>query len=730
MPAAARPIPRTATPHWATATSPSRIDQLEATLPNCGAVSLFVAWFGDDLRCSNCQIKPKVDTHDKGTGTTPISWAVAGLTRATADEVSTYGIRPAYGGTPSDNTVIAAIEDLKTRGLEIVFTPFLLMDIPASNGKTDPYTGASDQPAYPWRGRITCDPAPGEAGSPDKTSTAATQVDSFYGSVTASDFTVSGETVTYSGPAEWSYSRFILHCAALAKAAGGVDAFIVGSELRGLTLVRDSASTYPFVSKLKTLAAEVKTLLPGADVTYAADWSEYFGHQPADGSGDVYFHLDPLWSDANIAAVAIDNYWPLSDWRDGTAHLDYAAGTRFIHDLGYLKGNIEGGEGYDWFYASDADRQSQTRTTIADGAYAKPWVFRYKDVRSWWSNAHYDRPGGIESATPTAWTPQLKPIWFTELGCPAIDKGSNQPNVFYDPKSSESLFPYFSRGVRDDLIQRRYLRAFLEWYDDTRADFAEDHNPESSAYSGRMVDRSRIMLYTWDARPYPAFPALKTIWSDGDNWQLGHWLTGRVSDAPLSETVAKLLADYGFADFDAEQLSGAMAGYVIDRVMSARDALQPLETAFFFDSFESAGEIRFAHRGREGSQASLTADDLVETDAQQPRYELTRAQESDLPQAAKVTFIDAEREYEQGVAEGRRIAGGAARVSSARLPIVTTYALARSIAETMVQEAWASRERGKFALPPSQDRARRLRPRHAYGKRPQLSDAADGAVAR
>ena len=66
-----------------------------------------------------------------------------------------------------------------------------------------------------------------------------------------------------------------------------------------------------------------------------------------------------------------------------------------------------------------------------------------------------------------------------------------------------------------------------------------------------------------------------------------------------------------------------------------------------------------------------------------------------------MTFIDGEREYEQGVAEGRRIAGGAARVSSARLPIVTTYTLARSIAETMLQEAWASRERGKFTLPPS-----------------------------
>ncbi|HKJ60673.1 MAG TPA: glycoside hydrolase/phage tail family protein, partial [Hyphomicrobiales bacterium] len=421
---------------------------------------------------------------------------------------------------------------------------------------------------------------------------------------------------------------------------------------------------------------------------------------PADGSGDIHFHLDPLWADSNIDAVAIDNYWPLSDWRDGTDHLDYQAGTRFAHDLAYLKGNIEGGEGYDFYYASSADRDVQTRTPITDGS-GKPWVYRFKDIKSWWSNQHFDRPGGIESVTPTAWTPESKPVWFTELGCPAVDKGANQPNVFYDPKSSESFYPYYSHGVRDDLIQRRYLRAFLEYYDPDADGFEETNNPQSNVYSGRMIEPSRIMLYTWDARPYPAFPALKTIWSDGDNWQLGHWLTGRASDAPLSETINRLLTDYGFSDYDAGQLSGSMAGYVIDRTLSSRDAIQPLETAFFFDSFESEGQLRFAHRGRGGNAATLTVDGLVETGPDQPRYELTRAQESDLPSYARVTYIDGDRDYEQGSAEGQRISGNGGRVSNASLPIVTSYNSARAIAETMVQEAWASREHAQFALPPS-----------------------------
>jgi hypothetical protein len=541
------------------------VNQLEETMPNCGAVSLFIAWFGSDLRCAECEIKPKVDTQDKGEGTTPISWGVAGLTRDTAEAVSLNVTRPAYGGTPSDNTVIASILDLKARGFDVIFTPFLLMDVPAGNTLPDPYTGAAGQPAFPWRGRITCDPAPGVGGSPDKTATAQVQTTGFVGTAAPGDFSIGEGAVDYAGPDEWSYRRFILHCAKLCEAAGGVDGFIIGSEMRGLTWVRDSATTYPFVSALIDLAADVKAILPGAKVTYAADWSEYFGHQPADGSGDVFFHLDPLWSNGNIDAIAIDNYWPLADWRDGTAHLDYQAGNRFIHDLGYLKGNVAGGEGYDWYYVSDADRQSQARTPITDGAYGKPWVFRYKDVASWWSNAHHNRPGGVEDGTPTGWTPQSKPIWFTELGCPAIDKGANQPNAFYDPKSAESIFPYFSRGIRDDLIQRRYLRAFLEWYDADDASFDETQNPSSIVYAGRMVDTSRILLYCWDARPYPAFPAMRSIWAESDNWRFGHWLTGRVSDAPLAETVARLMADYGFAEFDAGQLSGAMAGYVIDR---------------------------------------------------------------------------------------------------------------------------------------------------------------------
>ena len=39
---------------------------------------------------------------------------------------------------------------------------------------------------------------------------------------------------------------------------------------------------------------------------------------PATASDDVYFHLDPLWASPAIDFIGIDNYMPLSDWRDGS----------------------------------------------------------------------------------------------------------------------------------------------------------------------------------------------------------------------------------------------------------------------------------------------------------------------------------------------------------------------------------------------------------------------------
>ncbi|MHB1111018.1 MAG: baseplate multidomain protein megatron, partial [Devosia sp.] len=530
------------------------IDELTALCPNLEHVSLVVSWFGDDLRCGSCTVKPRVEASVREIE--GASWSVAGLSRGSAQMVSYHDGGPAYGGTPSDAVVLAAIADLKARGLKVTLYPLLMVDVPAGNTLPDPYTGAVGQPAYPWRGRITCDPAPGVAGTPDQTAAAAAQIDAFVGSGSG-----------------WDFRRMVLHYAQLSVTAGGVDAFIIGSEMRGLSTVRGAANSFPFVSALTTLAADVRAIVGGGTrLTYAADWSEYSGYQPSDAPGDKLFHLDPLWASPAIDAIGIDNYMPLSDWRDGDAHPD-AAGWDAPYDAAYLRANIAGGEGFDWYYASDADRIDGIRSPIADSVHGEPWVWRYKDLAGWWANAHHDRVGGVRSGTPTSWVPQSKPIWFTELGCGAVDKGANQPNIFGDPKSAESGRPYFSSGAPDGLQQRQFLRAHLSHWAEPGG------NPISGAYGGRMLDIERIYLWAWDARPYPAFPRDAAIWSDAPNHETGHWLTGRLGTAASDELLRTIAADHGVTLAEVEALPPLIHGMLIEGVVSCRDAMAPVLAA-------------------------------------------------------------------------------------------------------------------------------------------------------
>lgn len=681
------------------------LDRLQAMAPKVESVSLVVAWFGDDLRAGSCKVRPGVEVTAKST--TPSAWSVNGVGRANAILVSRDDQdRPVYGGTPADFAVVQAIQEMKARGLRVTFYPFTLMDVPPGNTLPNPYSdnaAETGQPAFPWRGRITCSPAAGYAGSVDKTAPAATQVAALFGTATPASFSVSGESVSWAGsPGDWGLRRMVLHYAHLCAAAGGVDAFLIGTEMPGLTTIRSGAATYPAVQAYRDLLADARSILgSGTKIGYAADWSEYFGHQPGDGSGDVFFHLDPLWADPEIDFIGIDNYMPLSDWRDGFEHLDAREGWPAIYDRAYLQGNIAGGEGFEWYYASAADRTAQVRTPITDGAAAKPWVFRYKDLRAWWSNPHYNRPGGVESGTPTAWVPQSKPIWFTELGCPAIDRGTNQPNVFFDPKSSESFTPHFSRGWRDDAIQRAYLEATYLWWGEAAK------NPVSSVYGGRMVHVPECAAWTWDARPYPFFPALTDVWTDGANWRLGHWLTGRLGAVSLAALVRHLCLRAGLPEsrIDVTGLWGAVEGYAIGALESPRASITTLSRHFGFDAVETEGVIRFVMRGR-AAVASVTHDDLVAPNTGSGGrdgdvLELTRAQETELPQALKWQVARADEDYDAALVEARRITVDTTRIASESFPMAVPPEEAERRCRRALMEAWTGRETAAFRLPPS-----------------------------
>lgn len=660
------------------------LDQLQAQLPNVKTVTLVVAWFGTDLRCGECRIMPGVEEAAKFT--LGMTWSAGGVDRSGAHLISQSGGGPAYGGTPADASVIQAIGELKARGYKVVLYPFVLMDVPAGNVLPDPYGGAT-QGAYPWRGRITCHPAAGQAGTVDKTSAAGTQVSAFFGAAASADFSISGGGVSYHGPDEWSFRRFILHHAALAEAAGGVDAFLIGSEMAGLTTIRSDASTYPAVGALKTLAADCAGMLgSGTEVGYAADWTEYYGHQPRDGSGDVVFHLDPLWSDPHLSFVGVDWYAPLADWRDGDDHVDALAGYTGPYDPAYLAANVAGGEGFDWYYASSAARLAQVRTPITDGAYGEPWVYRPKDLVSWWSNAHHDRPGGVRSASATGWTPGMKPVRFIEFGCPAVDKGSNAPNLFVDTKSSESALPPFSSGGRDDLAQRRALEALLFHYGDPSL------NPLSTVYGGAMIAPADMAVWCWDARPFPDFPARSEVWADASNWSRGHWLNGRMGALPLADVMAAVMQRGGVAplDYDLGAADGLLAGYVLDQPMSLADALKPLTDTYPFDLAEREGMITAVDRDGDAG-AVLAEADLALPEDQSADVSASRSLKP-LADVVRVRFIDDAADYQTGAVAVRALDGGGGGTDQLDLPIVMLAADADRAGKRQLRKAMSERD--------------------------------------
>jgi len=711
------------------------LDNLRGELPACGTVSLVVSWFGDDLRCGACTIRPKAEGDAFDGFNTP--WQVAGLTRATAPIVPRDASGDlVYGGTPTDQSVIEAIGAMKAAGLDVMYYPFILMDQIAGNGLPDPWSDAPEQPALPWRGRITTSVAPGRAASPDGTAAADAEVAAFFGTARAADFVLApppdpggggdggfpgegageggyhggGENldygplrytgpvnvspVSYSGPNEWGYRRFVLHQAALCKAAGGVESFCIGSELRGLTTIRGAAGGFPAVAHLVALAAEVRAILgPETRIGYAADWSEYSGHAPQDGSGDRFFHLDPLWADANIDFVGIDNYMPLSDWRDGEDHAD--AGWGSVYDLGYLMANIAGGEGYDWYYPTPEARAAQRREPITDGAHGEPWVWRYKDILNWWASPHHDRAGGVRSEVPTPWVPQSKPIRFTEYGCPAVDKGTNQPNTFFDAKSSESALPHHSGGQQDELIQLQYLRAMAGYWTDPA------NNPVSAVYGGPMVDWDRACVWAWDARPYPFFPNNTELWRDGENWLRGHWITGRVSAWRLASVVEDACARAGLSGIDTARLHGLVRGYLVEQVAEPRAVLQPLALAHGFDAVERDGRLIF--RPRDGrADFVIDPDEVVRDPEADGPVEATRGSAAELPGRVRLRFVEAGADYEV-IAEEATIGDvpGGANVSTSEIPLAMTRAEGRQTVERWLSEARVATDSLRLTLPRS-----------------------------
>ena len=590
------------------------IDQMQGILPNLEWVALVVTWFATSTDAGACEIVPKVEFH----GTTqvlPQDWSVAGVSRAAAELVLFLDEdSPTYGGTPSDHTIVELVTELKSRGLNVMFYPIIFVDTITPEVK-------------PWRGRIT--PAN------------ATDTNDWFTKTNG-------------------YNAFINHYANLVK--NKVDAFVIGSELVGMTGFSDTPGNYLAVNQLVTLAASVKAIMGGStDLTYAADWSEYH-------STNGWFNLDPLWASNDIDFVGIDAYFPLTDDLPQSQINEQA-----------IKDGWESGEGWDYYYTDSAARTGKT-------SYGGDATFAWKNLEYWWKNTHTN-----PDTAQTAWTAKMKPVWFTEMGFPSVDGAANQPNVFYDPSSNESLYPRASKGRIDFQAQREALNATLGYLD------------ERNQLTGNSELVARRFLWTWDARPFSFYPDLAGVWKDSLIWATGHWLQGKLGNSTLGAVVGNLLQEPGLtaSDYDVTRLTDTLEGFILKQPITVRSALEYLTSAYFFEPVESDDILKFVPRGNESS-VNVPEADLIPSGKKGASNVLgiNYAQELELPQRVSVTYLDRLFNYDPVTQSSQRQTVKAVDQVLINLPIVMGATLAKKISDITLYGTWKERISFTLTLPP------------------------------
>lgn len=545
----------------------SSLDQLQRYAPNVASVSIVAAWFGDSLDATVCTVRPKTESASKVV--VPSDWVVNGVNRASSLQVSEHD-----RGTPADVTIREAVIEAKARGLRVMFYPTLLMDISGT----------------PWRGDVTGVPT------------------NFVGTAAPGNFSRSNGVVSYSGPAEWTHRRMILHYATLLGdllTAG--DAFLIGSQMAGLS------AQAAWGTALDALLTDAQTkLAAGVMVSYAAHWTEY------DATS-----LTPLWTSADM--IGIDWFAPLTDWRDQSDE-DYSLTT--------FQAGVTGGEYWDYFYASESDRDNEIRTPITVAAD------RQKDFLSWRDTNH---PG--------------TDVWITATGCPAIDKGANQP---------DAALPYYSTGQRNDTVQRLYIEAVLS-----------------------SIGVDDVFVWTWDARPYVS----------DDAWRTGQWISGRLGGASLVDTVRQICVAAGVST-DTQRISNVptrVRGFIDGTVQSGAGRLENIIETYLLDVYEDAGTLVFLSRS-DADTVAVDLDDMIMRDENRT-YVKTRVRDTELPDRMKVDFSDELRDYNPTSVDSHTVTGNSQRVASFTSMSVLRIEYARALADALVHEKWVGRDTIEFTLP-------------------------------
>lgn len=187
--------------------------------------------------------------------------------------------------------------------------------------------------------------------------------------------------------------------------------------------------------------------------------------------------------------------------------------------------------------------------------------------------------------------------------------------------------------------------------------------------------------------------------SGAPNWAYQRTLnvcTVEVDRVSIATIVRKICQRVGLTDIDVSDLETlTVNGYVVSRVMNAREAIEPLRSVGFFDYVESGSKLKFVARGKPATR-TFSLEDLGAresgNDDSQPSVTTTPMQDVELPRRVRVHYRALSRDYEEGEQiSPTRLTTEAVNDTDIELAVTLEDSQAAKVAEILWADAWAGR---------------------------------------
>lgn len=211
-------------------------------------------------------------------------------------------------------------------------------------------------------------------------------------------------------------------------------------------------------------------------------------------------------------------------------------------------------------------------------------------------------------------------------------------------------------------------------------------------------------------RYYPEYEAIGVLAQDEISGNVIHAVFANSYDLvsvnqPLSQIVEAecLLSNLlESSDLDVTALTSVVRGYKVTSIAAIRSAIDPLSSAFPFDTIQNGYKIKFIPRPKVSSLV-IPYDDLgcvASGDSDAPRLTEAREMDTQLPRKVTIQYLDVEREYDLNEQSIERLNTDAINHLKFELPIVLVADEAAKIAESSLYRMWLERNDLQFVLPP------------------------------